>query len=96
MSEQLRLLPECRNECRSALHGAQVAAGPVNGVLEVRAAVVRHRVMLQISADAFDGVELWSVSGQGLEGDLTALGLHMRAHEFGAVRLQAIPDDQTL
>lgn len=65
-------------------------------VLEIRAAVVGHRVILPISPDAFDRIELRGIRGQGLEGYLTVLGLDMLAHEFGAMGLQALPDDKNL
>src|SRR5277367_2791854 len=65
-------------------------------VAQVAGAVVGHGVMFEISPDAFDGVHVRRVSGQVVDHDLTALGFHMCSHEFRAMGLQAIPDDQQL
>ena len=96
ISEQLHLLSERRDQSWPSLHGAQVTARPMRDVLQVRTAVVRHRVMLQVSPDAFDRIELRSVGRQIFQGDPITLRLDVRPHEFGAVRLQTAPDNEDL
>jgi hypothetical protein len=63
---------------------------------KVAGAVVGHRVGLEITPDAFDGVELGCVGGQVLEQDGPALSLDVSTYKLGAMRLQAIPGDQEL
>jgi hypothetical protein len=65
-------------------------------VCEVFGAEVWHRMRLQVAPDALDRVEFRRVSGQILEGDRTFALFYEGAHEFGAVCLQSIPDDQQL
>src|SRR5215468_4762983 len=94
--EQFRLTPEGAYECRAALHRAQMASGSMRQITQVSCAVVRHRVVFEVTPDAFDGVELGCVGGQELKGDGTTLSLNVSVHEFRSMCLQAIPDDQKL
>ena len=71
-------------------------ASALGEIGEVRGAVVGHGVMLEVTQDAFDGVHFRGVSRQTLKHDVATLGLHMGAHELGAVGLQTVPDDQQL
>src|SRR5260370_29507425 len=96
MSETLRLWRKRACERGYALHRAQVAAGADGEISEVSGGIVRHGVMFQVTPDAFDRVHFRHVGRQELQGDVTALRLDMFAHEFGAVRRQAVPDDQQL
>src|ERR1700722_1484918 len=92
--EQLCLLPESAYECRSALHGAQMAACTDGEITESLSTVVRHGVMFQIAPDAFDRVHLWCVGRQELQRDCSKLSFHVLAHADRAMCLQAVPDDQ--
>ena len=65
-------------------------------VAKVAGAVIGHGVIFEISPNAFDGVHIRRIRGQVVDHDLAVLGLDMRAYEFGAMRLQPIPDDQQL
>src|SRR3974390_1757596 len=96
VSEQLRLLPEGADQCRAALHRAQVTTRAMREVAKVAGAEVRHGVMLQVSPDALAGIELGGVGGQVLERDGAALSLDVLPDELGAVSLEPVPDDQQL
>jgi hypothetical protein len=65
-------------------------------VAQVAGAVVGHGVMFEVSPDAFDGIHVRRVSGQVVNHDLAMLSFDMCPHEFGAMRLQSVPDDQQL
>src|SRR5436853_5115873 len=68
-SEQFCLLPERSDQRPSALHRAQMSAGAMLEIAEVTSTEVRHGVMLEVTPDVFDGVELGSVGRQILQGD---------------------------
>src|SRR6185437_481541 len=94
ISEQLCLLPEGGDERRAPLHRAQAPAGATLEIAEIAGAEVRHGVVLQVAPDVFNGIELWGVGGQILQGDLRAQALEILFDQSRAMRLQAIPYDQ--
>ena len=96
ISEQLRLLPERRDQRAAALHRAQIAARTLAQIVEVTGAVVRHGVMFQIAPDVFDGVQLRRVCRQMLQGDAPVEAFDVFFDQPRAMRLQAVPDDQQL
>ena len=55
----------------------RVAAGAIGDIAEVAGTVVGHRVMLEVSPDAFDRIHIRRVGGQVVDHDLTVLGLDM-------------------
>ena len=95
-SEQLCLPPEGAHQRGAALHGTQVVSSAVRQVAKIASAEVRHGVMFEVSPDALHGIELRCIRRQELKSYGAALSLNMRAHEFGAMCLQTIPDDQQL
>src|SRR2546426_171197 len=94
--EQFCLLPERSDQRPSALHRAQMSAGAMLEIAEVTSTEVRHGVMLEVTPDVFDGVELGSVGRQILQGDATVESVEVLLNQPRAMRLQAIPHDQQL
>src|SRR5438270_12721070 len=95
-SEQFCLLPERSDQRPSALHRAQMSAGAMLEIAEVTSTEVRHGVMLEVTPDVFDGVELGSVGRQILQGDAAVESVEVLLNQPRAMRLQAIPHDQQL
>src|SRR2546421_267370 len=95
-SEQFCLLPERSDQRPSALHRAQMSAGAMLEIAEVTSTEVRHGVMLEVTPDVFDGVELGSVGRQILQGDAAVESVEVLLDQPRAMRLQAIPHDQQL
>src|SRR5579863_4818833 len=95
-SEQLCLLPERSDQRRSALHRAEMSARAMPQIAEVTSTEVRHGMMLEVSPDVFDGVELGSVGRQILQSDAAVESIQVLLDQPRTVRLQAIPDDQQL
>jgi len=96
MSAQLSLLPEGRHESRSALHGTQMASRSMLQLTEVSGKVVRHSAMLEVAPDALHRVPLRGAGRQVFQRAGATLGLDVLADEFGAMCLQAVPDDRQL
>src|SRR5579863_116303 len=96
ISEQLRLLPEGRDQSWPPLHRAQMPARTVPQVAKIAGAVIRHRVPLEVAPDVLDGIELGRVGRQVLKEDATVLGLQIVFDHSRAVRLQSVPHDQQL
>src|SRR6185437_1191689 len=94
--EQLRLAPERCDEPATALHGAKVPAGACLEISEVTGAEVRHGMVFEISPDVFNRVELGSIGGQILQGDLSIQTFQVLLHESRTVRLKPIPDYEQL
>src|SRR5579862_898356 len=65
-------------------------------ISQITCTEVGHRMVLQVSPDALDRIELGCVGRQVFKGDCATLCLNVLADEFGAMSLQAIPDDQQL
>ena len=63
-SEQINLLPEGGYQRRPALHGSQIAAGPMSHIAEIASTVVGHGVMFEISPNALDWVHVGCVGRQ--------------------------------
>jgi hypothetical protein len=95
-SKQLRLSPEGGHQGRATLHRTQVRPSVLLQIRQISGTEVGHRVRLEITPDALDGIEFGCVRWQILQGDRPALALDILAYQIGAVRLQSIPDDQQL
>src|SRR6267378_2830400 len=95
-SEQFCLLPQRSDQRASALHRAQMSAGAMLEIAEVTSAEVRHGVMLEVTPDVLDGIELGSVGRQILQGDAAVESVEILLNQRRAMCLQAIPDDQQL
>lgn len=61
---QLGLFPECRDECRSLLHGLELVPGGVAEVIETVGAEVGQAVLLEIGPEVFHRVESRGVGGR--------------------------------
>ena len=70
--------------------------GYVSYIAEVARPVVGHGAIFQISPDALNAVHVRCVGRRVVDGDVTALGLDVRLHEFRAVGLQTISNDEKL
>jgi hypothetical protein len=73
-----------------------MSAGAMLEIAEVTSTEVRHGVMLEVTPDVFDGVELGSVGRQILQGDAAVESVEVLLNQPRAMRLQAIPHDQQL
>src|SRR6185437_12636202 len=65
-------------------------------ISEVTGAEVRHGMVFEISPDVFNRVELGSIGGQILQGDLSIQTFQVLLHESRTVRLKPIPDYEQL
>src|ERR1700753_712486 len=96
LSEQLCLFPECRDQGSAPLHRTQVAAGELSQIRQGAGTVVRHSVVLQVTQDVFDWIQLRGVGRQILQGDIPLQTINVSLYQTRSMRLQSIPDNQQL
>src|SRR5208337_51973 len=90
----LGLLPERSDQGGPALHRAQAVASAGLEVVEVRCAAVGELVMLQMTPDVLDRIELGRIGRELLDLDGSVEGPQVFAYERRAMGGQAVPDDQ--
>jgi hypothetical protein len=96
LSKQFRLFPKCREERAAALHRTRIATGKLSQVGQVASAVVGHGMMFQLAPDVFDWIQLWGISRQILQGDVSVQTIDVLLYQARSMRLQAVPDNQQL
>lgn len=73
------------------LNGAGVITGLISELIDVEERRVGQRVLLEISPNVFDWIELGRIRREVLRSDM-GLGTEERLDDAGAVRLEPIPD----
>ena len=93
---QFSLLPERRDQARSALDRLESTRGVATHLVDGVQAQVGQFALLGVTEQVLDGIELGGVGRKPLQHDPVAERLDIGAHETAAVGRQTVPDDQQL
>src|SRR5579862_1740350 len=95
-NRQLGLLPECTDQCGSALHRTQSASRVTTYFSNRFQTEVAEFALLGIAEQVLDRIEFGGVTGKALKRDAAVQRLDVFAHQATAMRRQAVPNDQQL
>src|SRR6266481_1439658 len=96
LNRQLGLLPECRNELWSALHGLEAIACKGADLTDGVQAQVGQFALLHVAPNVFVRIELRSVCRQPFQNDVSGERFDEILDHPAAVRRQPVPDDEQL
>src|SRR5574340_534179 len=88
------LHPASGDDRRTFLRALELVAGIGVQLAQIRRAVVGQRMPLEPCPQVFDRIQVWRIGRQEGQLDMTAQPVQIFAHQFAAVRLQPVPDNQ--
>src|SRR5450755_2592693 len=96
VSKQFSPIPERSERRGDTLLRVHIATSTLAQTGEVADTVVQHGIMLQVAPDLFDGLQFRAASQQMLQGHTPNQAFNVFFDQPRVMRLQAVPNDQTL